>query len=35
MALVGAAVTLLFIRTRDSVAHRDAALAGEAQPVAA
>jgi EmrB/QacA subfamily drug resistance transporter len=35
LALVGAALTLVLIRSSDSRAHRDAALAGEAQPVAA
>jgi EmrB/QacA subfamily drug resistance transporter len=34
-AIIGAIVTTVFIRTSDSKAHRDAALAGEAQPVAA
>jgi hypothetical protein len=34
MAVVGALVTLVFIRSSDSRAQRDAALAGEAQPVA-
>ena len=32
LALVGAALTLVLIRTSDSRAHRDAALAGQAQP---
>jgi hypothetical protein len=35
MALVGVVLTLTLIRTRDSKAHRDAALAGEAQAVPA
>ncbi len=34
-ALAGAVLALLLIRTRDSKAHRDAAQAGEAEPVAA
>jgi EmrB/QacA subfamily drug resistance transporter len=34
MALVGVLLTLTLIKTADSKAHRDAALAGEAQPVA-
>jgi predicted MFS family arabinose efflux permease len=34
LAVAGALLTLVLIRTRDSKAHRDAALAGEAQPVA-
>jgi EmrB/QacA subfamily drug resistance transporter len=34
MALVGAVLTLVLISSRDSKAHRDAALAGQAQPVA-
>jgi EmrB/QacA subfamily drug resistance transporter len=32
-AVAGALLTLVLIRTRDSVAHRDAAQAGQAQPV--
>jgi EmrB/QacA subfamily drug resistance transporter len=35
MALLGVLLTLVLISSRDSKAHRDAALAGEAQPVAA
>jgi hypothetical protein len=35
MALLGVLLTLTLISSRDSKAHRDAALAGEAQPVAA
>jgi EmrB/QacA subfamily drug resistance transporter len=34
LAIVGAILSVVLIRTRDSKAHRDAALAGEAQPVA-
>jgi len=34
MALLGVALTLTLISSRDSRAHRDAALAGEVQPVA-
>src|SRR4051794_3645749 len=34
-AVIGAIATTVFIRTSDSKAHRDAALAAEAQPVAA
>jgi hypothetical protein len=34
MALAGVLLTLTLISSRDSKAHRDAALAGEAQPVA-
>jgi sugar phosphate permease len=34
-AVIGALATTVFIRSSDSKAHRDAALAGEAQPVAA
>jgi predicted MFS family arabinose efflux permease len=34
LAMLGALVSLALIRTRDSREHRDAALAGEAQPVA-
>ena len=34
LAVVGAVLTLVLIRTSDSKAHRDAALAGEVQPVA-
>jgi sugar phosphate permease len=33
MALVGVLLTLVLIKSADSKAHRDAALAGEAQPV--
>ena len=33
-AVLGAVLALVLIRTRDSAAHRDAALAGEAVPVA-
>jgi len=34
LAVVGAILSQVLIRTRDSKAHRDAALAGEAEPVA-
>ncbi len=35
LAVVGAVLTVVLIRSRDSREHRDAALAGEPQPVAA
>ena len=34
LAIIGAILSVVLIRTTDSKAHRDAALAGEAQPVA-
>ena len=34
MALAGVLLTLTLISSRDSKAHRDAAMAGQAQPVA-